>query len=448
MKGFIRSTWMKLRGVDWEGEYEEAKAIRTEEELSNFQEEHLKKLILHAHRNVPYYSKVFDDIGIIKEGKEVDLTRFNRIPILTKDILKKNYKELLSSDHSTRKWHEAYSGGSTGEPTKFVQDDTFERGWSAAFNYWYREIVGIDEANARKILLWGSARDVFQGSIGIKAKMWNWLNNTVLLNGFKMTEQDMERYIGIINSYKPDLIRAYAGSLYELCRFAERKGMRVHSPKVAVSAAETLREGMREKIEAVLGVKLYDWYGSREVMSLAGECRDGMMHMLAFNNHVEVLDFSGEPVREGGEGRVIVTNLHNYAMPFIRYEIGDMAVLGAKRCECGNVLPTLQRVTGRIVEQFLLEDGTVVPGEYFTHLMGVVYNRGFIRKIQVVQEDYRRVRILAVLEREMGDGEKEEIDEKIRLVMGQGCQVIWERVEDIPKAESGKYLFTRSMVWK
>jgi len=170
------------------------------------------------------------------------------------------------------------------------------------------------------------------------------------------------------------------------------------------------------------------------------------MHIFEINNYIEILDDYNQSVKDGQEGRIIVTNLHNYSMPFIRYEIGDMAVLGPNKCECENVLPTLRRIYGRIEEQFIRKDGTIVIGYFFVHLMGVVLNKGFIKKFQVIQEDYDKIRILAVLHQILPDVEKKDIDEKIRIQMGQDCKIIWDLVDDIPKTKSGKYFYTKSLV--
>lgn len=438
---------LKICRRAFDRQYNQIKEINSKESLSRIQEKHLKNLLLHAYENVPYYNTVFKRIGVVKDNDEVDLSEFDKIPILTKKMIRKHQKELISKDYSSRKWFYNSSGGSTGEPVKFIQDDLYSKWENATNKYFYKNIIGIDEISAKKIIIWGSEKDLFEGSIGSKAKIVNWLTNTIFLNSFRMSEKDMRRFVKIINSHKPDLIRGYTDSLYELCKFIEKRKMRVHTPKIVVSAAETLRDEMRTKIESVFGTKLYDFYGSRESNGIAGECKYGLMHIFTFWNYVEVLDSHNQPVKEGGEGKVIVTNLHNYSMPLIRYEIGDIAVVGPKNCRCGNPLPTLSKITGRITDHFVTEDGTIVPAEFFIHLIGVVCDKGFIRKFQVIQEDYKKIKILVVPERVITESERKDIEDKIKLVMGQNCKIIWEFVKEIPKTKSGKYLYTKSLVW-
>jgi len=384
-------------------------------------------------------------MGIVNEGT-VHLSKFSEIPVLTKDMLRENYQDLISSDYKTRKPYYNSTGGSTGEPTRFIQDNLYAKWGKAASYYWYKDIIGIDEPRAKKVILWGSDRDLFQGGIGWKAKIANWMNNTILLNSFRMTEADMGHYIGIINNYKPDLIRGYAGSLYELCKYAERNNMNICTPKAVISSAETLRDEMRCKIETVFGTKVYNHYGSREANNLAGECKEGMMHVLAFHNYIEVLDNRNQPVAEGKEGRVIATNLHNYSMPLIRYEIGDTIVVGSQQCNCRNILPMCKKISGRIMDHFIRQDGTVIPAEFFIHLIGVVSNARFIKKFQVIQEDYQRIKILVVPQGDIEDYTKRDIENKIRQVMGHDCMIIWEFVDKIYATKSGKYLYTKSLV--
>ena len=415
--------------------------MQSERKLLNFQSVHLQKLLLHARQNVPFYAGRLKNI--LEEGNS-GINDFWKIPLLRKEDIRKYGKELTSKDTKTRKWYYNSSGGSTGEPVRFIQDELLDIWSEASKRTYYENIIGIDELAVKKIMLWGSERDIFKGTIELKAKVMNWLTNTKLLNSFRMSEKDMERYVKIMNSYKPDLIRAYAGSLYEICKFIEKKGMTIHRPKVIVSAAEKLRKEMREKIESVFGTKVYDFYGSREVDAIAGECNAGLLHIFMFNNYVEILGEHNNLVRGGEMGKVIVTTLHNFSMPLIRFAIGDTAILGPEKCKCGIPLPTLKDVSGRITDHFIREDKTIIHGEYFTHLF---YLKDWIRAFQVIQEDYKKIRIFVVLHGEIKDTEKREIESKIKLVMGKDCNIVWDLVEEIPTTQSGKHIYTKSLLY-
>lgn len=441
IKNEVRKTLLKIMGKSFYKEYNAIKEIDNQKNLNEFQEEYLSRLLLHANKNVPYYNQIFKEIGIVNNDK-VDLSKFNQIPILTKEIIRNN-KGLISKDYTTRKWYYNSSGGSTGEPVRFIQDGVYEKWGNAVCYYYYKDILGIDEPSVKKVILWGSERDLLEGTMGTKLKLYNWLSNTVFLNSFKMTKKDMEQYVKSINDYKPEIIRGYASSLYELCKFVRSKKLKILSPRIVVSSAETLNDEMRQEIENTFKTRVYDYYGSREVNNIAGECNKGSKHILAFHNYVEVLNDSNQTVQEGEEGRVIVTNLHNYSMPFIRYEIGDMAVIGPRRCECGNIFPTLKKITGRITEHFVRRDGSIISGAALTLTFNLM---DWVSSFQIIQEDYEKVKILVIPKSTINLPDKSRVEEKLKLLLGSACKIDWEFVDAINKSKSGKYFYIKSLI--
>ena len=431
----------RLKGGGFTKQWRTTKAIRSEKDLS-ICNQYLREALLAAFHNVPYYHNIFGQTML--NEKKLNFEKFDSTPLLAKDTIRKQGESLASIDYTRRKWYYNSSGGSTGEPIRFIRDKLSDKWTEATLKYYYENIIGIDELRIRKIVLWGSERDIFKGTMGYQAKITNWLSNQKLLNSFRMTQTDMEHYVKIINSYKPELIRGYVSSLYELCKFVERNKLSIHRPKIVVSGAEKLRKEAREKIESIFQTKVYDLYGSREVPAIAGECKSGLLHIFTFNNYLEVLDSMNRPVKEGEMGRIILTQLHNYSMPLIRYDIGDLGIPGPSRCTCGNPLPTLKEINGRVSDHFVKQDGTIIHGEYFTHLF---YLKDFVKAFQVRQEDYKRIRILVVLQRQLDSVSKYDIENKIKLVMGQDCTVIWEFVDTIPETKSGKYIYTKSLLY-
>lgn len=135
IKKHIWNIWVRIRGNSFEREYHEIKNINNKDKLLQFQEKHLKKLILHAYKNVPHYHHIFKEVGVINNGV-VDLSKFNEIPILTKEIMREHHQELISKDYTTRKWYYNSSGGSTGEPIRFIQDDVYAK-WGNVVIYYF-----------------------------------------------------------------------------------------------------------------------------------------------------------------------------------------------------------------------------------------------------------------------------------------------------------------------
>jgi phenylacetate-CoA ligase len=398
---------------------------------------YLQSLLDYATVRVPYYTNLADSW---REGNS-ELTHF---PLLTKPLIRENFERLKSDEIASRNCFLNSSGGSTGQPISIMQDREFEEWREATELFYYRQFLGIDLGGLPQVILWGSTKDIKRqtNTKDIKGKLLKLIQPTTFLNSFKMTKEDLQQYVEIINQERPVLIKAYAGSLYQLAKFVKNNNLSIHRPKLLYTSAETLRPFMRELIEDVFGCKVYDFYGSREVGAIAGECSRGKIHIFNFNNYLEVVDRDNNPVQLGEEGRILVTTLHNYSMPLIRYEIGDMAIPG-KPCDCGSSLPTLARVTGRVKDHFLTKEGTMVDGGYFTRQF---YFRNWVDEFQVLQKDFDFIEIYYVSNGEPVASEMADICTQIRLAMGEDCQIEWHQVEEVPRTPQGKLLYTRSLV--
>lgn len=404
----------------------------------------LADLLQFAYRQVPYYHEVLNEHGILKVGNEVDLDRFRDVPFLTKDILRSRFDDLKAGDLDSRRWYRNTSGGSTGEPVLFLQDRSYQAGDIAATLFFFH--VAGKEMGEPELKLWGSERDIFAGSIGWKEKTENWLYNRLLLNSFRMGEAEMEEYCRQWNRFRPAAVWAYIDSAYELARFVETKGLHLHAPQAVIVTAGTVAEGMRRYIERVLGTKVLNQYGSRETGVLACECPEQHgLHWFEWKSLLEVVDAEGRPCPSGVEGEIVVTNLDNFAMPLIRFRIGDRGIVGEDPSPCRFPLRVLEKVTGRVTNHFVLADGRLIHGEYFTHLF---YFRPWVKRFQVVQKRFDLVECRVVEGGKRNEDDVRDIEEKIRQVMGPECRVEFKSVEDIPRLESGKYLYTVSEVAK
>jgi len=421
------------------------------EQVKALQQERLARLLSHAYQHCPYYRRILSEAGVVDSRGRVELAHFCRIPLLTKDILRKKLDELKSSDLHRRRWYYNTSGGSTGEPVRFIQDAEY-RLWARAVKILFDSWTGY-KVGEPKVLLWGSERDLFVGKETLRVRAIRWLKNETWLNAFRMTIDDMRRYVQIINRVRPVQILAYVESIYELARFVEREKLVVYPPKAIMTSAGTLYQEMRRVIERVFQAPVFNRYGSREVGDVACECEthEGL-HVSSLTHYVEIVREDGTPAAPGEIGQVVVTSLTNYAMPFIRYSIGDTASMAAGRCSCGRSWPLLQQVYGRVTDSFVREDGGVVVPEFFIHTIGVVLYSDWIRTFQCIQEDYRVVRLRIVPAvpaqeaQRLVDSAKEKLEEMVRLVMGERCQLLIDIVDEIEPSPSGKRSYTVSRV--
>lgn len=411
-------------------------------EIKKIQSEKLQALLQHAYEHVPYYHDLFESLGIVSNGV-VDSSQFSKIPPLTKDIIREQKERLYADDKETRGFYKNTSGGSTGIPVEFIQDSTY-RDMSWANKIMYNRMVGKDDG-MREVKLWGSERDIFQGSESFRARLQHFLYNRTLLNSFRMSESKMAEYVERINAYKPVLIWSYIDSAYELARYIKTHNLKIHSPKAILVTAGTVYPEIKQFISEVFNAPVYNQYGSREAGDMACECpeRNGL-HVFEYLYVFEILDDNLRPVAPGEVGDIYVTLLMNFSMPLIRYRIGDTASWKEEApCGCGRNLPRINDVHGRITDHFRKADGTVIHGEYFTHLF---YFRPWIKKFQVIQNDHTHITCLIVKNSPENHADVDDIADKIKLVMGADCEVVFQYVDDIAPSGSGKYLYTKSLI--
>jgi len=405
------------------------------------QQQRLEDLLLHSHLHVPYYRGVLEECGAVREGR-VHMDRFTQIPFLTKDLIRERHGDFISDDCGKRHVYRNSSGGSTGEPVDLFQDNLY-RSMNWATVLYYNHALG-KELGEREAKLWGSERDILKGSIGIKAMTENFLYNRLLLNGFRMTQDNFREYVARINRFRPRSLWTYVDSIHQLACFIERENQKVFPIPITITTAGTLTQEVRDYVERVMGTQVYNQYGSREVGPIAADCcKQEGLHLFEWSQVVEVLGADGKPASDGESGEVVVTLLCNYSMPLIRYRIGDMAVAADRFCSCGRPTRLLKAVTGRITDHFIRKDGTLVHGEYFTH---IYYHRSWVRRFQVVQEDYDRIVNNLVVTQQPGIEEEREIERLIHAVMGNRCRVDFRYVDRIVPSASGKYLYTISNV--
>lgn len=405
----------------------------------------LNKLLNSAYKNISYYKEVFEKSDIVKDGF-IDLkniTDLERLPFITKDIINQQKENLYSKEISNRQSYKNTSGGSTGEPVIFMQDREFTINSEA--NVFIIESWRGTGLYDSRLILWGADRDTYEGRKPLISYVKEFILNTIILNTFTMSDQDTKNYIKILNRKKPTLIRAYVQSIYEMATFAKKNKIKVEPQKAIHSAAGTLYDFMREEIEDVFGCKVFNHYGSREVGPIASECsaHDGL-HIMTDHTLVEVVNEDGELCQPGEEGEIVVTTLNNYSMPLIRYKIGDVGIMQEhKECSCGCTYPKLKKVTGRSTDIFKSKEGKKIYGAYFTHLF---YFIDGIKAFQVIQEELEKIVVKIVKKGEINDADLEEIEKKIKNVMGEKCEIVFKFVEDIPKTKTGKMIYTISKV--
>ncbi len=401
----------------------------SKEEIEKLQKEKLKNLLLHSYENVPYYSRVLKDVGVVKDGR-VYLENFNKIPILTKEIIRKEGDNLYSKDHKKRKSYENTSGGSTGEPVKFLQDREYDD-WNVATKMYYFNKYG-KQVGEREIKLWGSDRDILEGNLTLKDRVINFVYNRKFFNCYDFSEEKIKELIDLHNSFKPVSYWAYVDGVYEFSKYILENKINLYTPKFIISTIGPLYEENRKVIEGAFGCKVYNQYGSREMGGIGLEGKNRNLD-ISFWRHLLELDGDSE------EKRILITCMDNYSMPLIRYDIGDVATEGNKSYELGGIkiYLTVGQVVGRTLGFFKKRDGSLKHSHF---LVQMLFFRDWIEKFQAVQKSFNT--ILIKVEGKENKEEMKEIEEKIRVLVGEEFNIKWKFVDNIESTKSGKYLYT------
>jgi phenylacetate-CoA ligase len=303
-------------------------------EKYNYQQTALERLLEHAYKNVPYYKQLFDNQKIVIQ-KKVLLEKFDKIPILTKKIIRKRFEDLKSRTLYKRKWYFNTSGGSTGEPVKFIQDN-FYSDWNIA-NKIHIKMLARQNIGSREIRLWGSERDILKGKENLKVRLQNFLYNRIDLNSFKIEKKDFHKFLTIWNRFKPTWVEAYVQSIFEFSKYIKKNKIKIHSPKGILTTAGTLYSNIKSEIETIFNCPVFNRYGSREVGDIGCSNHSNELVLNPWNHYIEILDKNYNHVNPGEKGKIYVTTLNNYSMPLIRYDIGDFAVKSEKKFQIKSI---------------------------------------------------------------------------------------------------------------
>lgn len=406
----------------------------TPERVREFQWTELKKLLAHAFTSVPYLRRKYRAAGIALDDIR-NWDDFHRLPPLTRAEINQHGADLCSTAYKGRLLPHA-TGGSTGVPTRFFR--TYESyDWRTAAKDRAYSWSGW-RLGERAVYLWGAPVGSVSWRRAWKTRAYEAVQRQLIVNTFSQSDQLWQDVYSRALKFRPVLIVGYVSSLEAFAEYMRRTSRRLPGLTCAIAAAEPLFDGARQRIEDALGVPLFNTYGSREFMSIAAECecREGL-HVHAENLIVEAHDRTGT-----GPSQILVTDLHNYGMPFVRYELGDLGTVANASCRCGRGLPRLKRVEGRLLDALRTADGRTVPGEFFPHLLKDIPEIG---RYRVEQTSLDRIVISAVLTQPLSDRSEALLRHEIGTVFGS--RTIWELqpVTDIPGLSSGKRRMTVGM---
>ena len=332
-------------------------------DLSDLQNQKLLRLVTHACTNVPYYRELEIPIWQIRKSKSTEeLLSF--FPILTRSKLNNSDQSLVSERHPLSSLHAGTSSGSTGSPVHFFKDDSAEAVGKAALYFGWIN-TGFRFGN-KSVTIWGNRKTVSEVWTTKASKIKAHMFRQHRIPACNLTSADaVSSAIAEIRSTTPAFMDGYTNSIFLLAREWLSLGYKHLGCAAVFTTAETLLDSHRLVIESAFG-PVFDQYGCSEINGIAFQCSQcGNYHVISPHVIVEY-----ESPSTDGSCSILVTDLDNYAMPLIRYRIGDTVVPSSKVYSCTN-WPSFNKIAGRISDNITLDDGTIInPISFFGDTLG------------------------------------------------------------------------------
>jgi phenylacetate-CoA ligase len=361
------------------------------DELCALQQAELQKLLAHAQQHVPHYRKRFADNGLaLGDIRRVeDLTK---LPLLTRAEATACF-EARKSEGPPLPVIDKATSGTTGIPLTFAYDRGSEY-WRQAMKLRGYGWAGYQPGD-RSLHFWGSPL-IAKPPLAKRAKvnLDHWVRREHYVDCTDRSEERLSEVTRLIRELRPSVLVCYAQAGAALARHVNETGSRDWPDLAVIAAAERLFPTDRVSLTRAFGPQVFETYGNREVMLIAAECEAHQgLHLSMENLIVEtvVRDGNGErPARPGELGEVVITDLHNYGAPFIRYLTGDLALACEPgRCACGRSLGKLEHVEGRTTDTLRDGAGRAISGLFFNVLFASLAHK--VREFQVVQRKDRAI---------------------------------------------------------
>jgi phenylacetate-CoA ligase len=398
----------------------------------------LRRLACHAVATVPYYRDLF-------RAARIDPARFApsdllRLPTLSKTTIRERGDELISSAYRGEPLISKKTSGSTGVPLR-VRIDEAGMAWKRAAT-----LLADEDSGWRR----GGAIAKAWGNPEYKQFGWRgWLRNTLYeramhLDTLKMDSAAIDRFVDRLIVRRPALLFGHAHSVYLVAHRCRERGIAPPAPAGIITTAMVLHGFERQLIESVFRCPVTNRYGCEEVSLIACECpaHDGL-HINVDSVFVEVLA-GDRPAAPGQPGDVVITDLSNFAMPLVRYRVGDVARWSAGECACGRAAPKLATIEGREADYVVTPSGHYISGISLTENFATLVPG--IAQLQIVQEKVDFLRFRIVRASDWTAGAEAALADMVRERFGPVTRYECEFVDAIEREPSGKYRFCISQV--
>ena len=391
----------------------------------------LQDYVRYAWDSSPFYRQRFAAIGF-EPGDLKSWPDFERLPILTKDDIRLHRDQMISRSCPPKHIYPKKTSGSTGVSLNFSIDEPgshFKRGVAH-----YRDLWTGWKLGEYKAAVWGNPPELPTLRQKLRHAL---LERAFYLDTLRMDQAMMATFADTVFEKRPTLLYGHAHSLYQFAKFWREHQYPSYSFRGAVSTAMVLHEYERNEVEEVFATKIFDRYGCEEVSLNASECEahEGL-HLNTDSMVVELI----KDQTDLDEDSVVVTDLYNRAMPFIRYQVGDRAAASDHPCSCGRTYPLIERVTGRIADYLYTPEGDLVSGISLTENFATLVPG--VTQFQIIQDKMDHLQIMTVPSPDYNETSSRKIAEMIGLRFGSAMRHDVQLVDSIPLEASGKYRFS------
>lgn len=397
-------------------------------ELRKIQETKLLGLIQHSYRNVPYYTRLFDSVKL-KPSDIHGIGDLMKIPASSKaDLLSHPLADIMAQGITPDRCRVGTTSGTTGVPFKTysMRKDSTMMNFGWVRTYMAHGMRLRDRAGVFAGWQLGAPRRPWYERLGIwRRKMLSSLDGP-------------DVWVSELNKWKPHVITGYSMTLNLLASALKENPLHSIRPKLVFHSSGILDPRDRKNVEATFGCKMVDIYGSDEGGCIAWECAMcAGYHINVDLVAVETIGEDGQPVLPGQRGEIVITNLHSYAMPIIRYRQGDVGVLSPEEPSCGRGLPLLKSIEGRVDDYVVLPSGRKFSPHPFHWALLLVPG---ILQWRVIQEecDLLHVEIVAGPGFSSGGGAWM-IESNLRKIVGDEMRIRVSQVDHIKKTHPHKF---------
>ena len=409
--------------------------------LREFQEKRLRYTVRYAYNFVPFYHRRFRATGVFPDDIK-GLDDLKKLPIITKDEYRHiPINELISKEFINYKLRMVQTSGSTGKPLK-IYLTAAESDWRKAVYMRANMLCGQMPADRWVVITaphhFGSVPRL-QRSLGIYAQ--------TCLSVFDC----MEKHVDFIREFKPQILDGYSGVLLLLAQEVKKSGL-TFKPKLVFGNADLIDPSSRKNLEEVFNAPYCDQFGCAEFNRTAWNCIERQAyHMDVDSTLFEFTDANGDAVSAGECGEIVYTSLFNYAMPFIRYSVGDLGRPADDFCSCGITLPLMKVVEGRKDSVIILPNGRLLSPRVFTVAMSMFRFYSIIEQFRVVQKKLDHFEINLKMTNSKVDYElvrRELVEHLIRTLNVKALDLFFDVrfVDDVPLSKGGKRMAVISEV--